>query len=852
MPRAKGSRRLRRRLLGRIVLILLLGLALAAVVGRYTLLPRLLRSAIREAAGSQVEFGRLRFTGAGLVAEEVLLRIPETAGEAGELLRIEQADVDVRIDSLFPLSVEVEAVHLHGADLRISQSEVTGALAASKLHMPVGATGTAAAVPSSGQSLPTLTLSRCTVQYGLHDETGAFTPLTNINVEGSARPSQDDPSVYDVSLRQIQQADPREVGLRVVGTVSPAESSGSLILRNFSFDDLSAAVLPERVRAWWARAAISGEVSDASLEFTPDDVDAVITLAGVDLTLDVPLAYMSDAEAAPLQLRGAQGTIRFDQRRVELEDLRVTVQELGCRLSGRYEGYAEDSAVALMLEVEPFDIRRTEGLLPFVPHDVQMELHEFDFEQATLSGAIHVDRRAPGADAAGPLRIRADFDVERFFGRTAYFPYRINDGAGHISFADGRLAIGLQGAGDTGAAIDISVSVEPKPINSEVDVRVTATQVPADEHLREALWEESTRVLDALMNRPAYERLLAAGLLRSEADEPGGESDIPVFELGALSDVDVIVHRGEDTDGAYDHHVTISLHEGSLLYEHFTYPIRLRQGTIIVTDHDAWLELPELFGPTGEPLGSLSGTVILDRDDAEVFEPNIEVEVSALPIDQYLAHALPGPERQAVEDGAVPSSRGGRLLQAWRFEGRAAGTAAITANEAGGVDYRVDCLVRQASAFPGDGSYPLEEVDGRVLVTSDGVHIDNLRARHGDSTFLVSGAFSSLGEDVEDVAVACDLEVELGAIDLTEPFEQVLAPFLESGLLVDSPIGDFAALRQRYQPLGWADASVRVTAGEGPAPAYEAELRLLDPSFQVDGARVRLGGAVEGVTVSEG
>jgi hypothetical protein len=830
----------------------LLGLALAAVVGRYAVLPRILRSAIREAAGSQVEFGRLRFTGAGLIAENVVLRIPDTAGEAGELLTIEQADINLRIDSLLPLAVEVEAVHLRGADLRISQSEVTGVLAAASLRANVPTAAPGSTVSADGQALPTLTLSKCRVHYGLHDEAGAFTPLTNIEVEGSAQPSQDHAGVYDVSLRQMHQADPREVGLRVVGTVSPAESSGSLRLRNFSFDDLSAEVLPERVRAWWARAALSGDVSDASLEFTPDAVDAVITLAGVDLTLDVPLAYMSDTEAAPLQLREARGVIRFDQRGVALEDLRVTVQDLDCRLSGRYEGYAEDSAVGLVLEVEPFDIRQTEGLLPFVPYDVQTELHQFEFEQATLSGVINAQRRGPGSSEESPLRIRADFDVEQFFGRTAYFPYHISEGAGRISFTDGRLLIDLRGEGDTGAELDVSVSVEPKPINSEVDVRVTARQVPADEHLREALWEESARVLDALMNRPAYERLLAAGLLRPEGEASPDSAGPPAFTLGALSDVDVIVHRGEDTKGEFDHHVTIALHQGSFLYEHFTYPVRLRQGTIIVTDSDAWLELPELFGPTGERLGSLSGTVVLSRDGVEVYEPSIEVNVDAMPIDRYLAYALPDSNEDATGPDTAPLSRGGRLIEAWGMRGFTSGSARITPDGADGADFRVECIVRDAAATPGDGSYPLEQVDGRVIVTKDGIQIEQLTARHGETEFVVSGAFSSLGDDSEDAEVVCDLGVEVFALAVAEPFEQVLEPFLESDLLRESPTEELAALRARYQPTGSADATVRITAGQGQAPGYEADLRLRDPAFQIDDTRIRLGGLVEGITVAEG
>ncbi|MCK4873323.1 MAG: hypothetical protein KAS72_11410 [Phycisphaerales bacterium] len=857
--------RFRRRL--RVVTYAILLLTVASVVlTRAVVLRAVSIPLLERMTGAQVTVDDAFMRSGAVVLHGVTLRIPGVEGKAGEVLTVREVTTRPRLASLFPPRLSAKTVLVDGAVLRITQESSDGRLtAAPLLDRPAEESG------SLLGSLPSIVITRSAIEYGEHETPGGFTLLDRIQVQGQLAPSGDDPSTYEISLRQLLPTGVSDDALRLAGWVTPASGEGALFMRELQFEDWLHMAVPEKARSWWARAAVRGGLDESSLQFDKHGLEAVLRLAGVDLNLDVPSSAGDDA---PLAVRDVRGDVRFSRDGIELVDLRGMIQGLPYTLSGRYDGYDEDGALFLTLRTDVFDIQQTEGLLPFAPEAIHEELAFFDFGHAKLQGEVTLSRPAAIDGQAQPFSIRSDFSVRGFSGVTEHFRYPLTDADGHIQFGDGRLDVHLVGKGASGADVDLRVTVFPRATKSDLDVKVIARDVPADQWLYDALQGiESGRALDDLWDVDSYDRHVADGLIipaerraaleseRRDLTDAQGAADRervqwideelrkPTFDLGAIADVNVHFHRSEETGRRYRHDVEISVREGQLLCTYFPYPVRVEDGSIILTDETATIDMPNLRGPWDRPMGSIVGQIVLERDGQEVYEPDITITIPSIPIDRFLSHAIPADDAEAALAGEAASS-GGRLLNAFHLQGDVSATARITNDGDGSTTFRITCDFRDAAAFPGCGDYPLQNVSGTLVITDHAIELRELTATHGETRLYAAGTIR-LGDadELAEAHVEDRLAFRFEDLDLEDPLASLVQPFIESRILEREALPSFQAIWESYRPSGRVDAEILMQSSAGGETRYVVDLSARDPAFDVLGRRVRLRGLIDGIHV---
>ena len=901
MNKVNGHKKLKRAEKGNIrrkVLTYLLVFLLVVLAGFYFARKPVLRLVLKQQltaiTGSEVDLGKVSQRGGGVDLQNLTLRLPGVAGEAGELITLKRGYVGLNVSSYFPPRFRIHDIHLSGARLRIMQSSKDGSL-------PLAAYFTELFKNSSSGSnltLPTITMSGSAIEYGSYDDSGKITLLRRLVVSGRLAADRKNPENYQVNLQEIKPGNADSgsgaVGMKVTGSFSPTNGSGNLTLtQSFAFDDWTEFILPARIRKWWSQVMVQGGVDKASLHFDPEGVVAQVGLEDVDLDLRLPLGYEDEGgeEETPLQIRGARGELHFDRDGVTFRDLRLNVLGMPCTVTGMYGGYSKDSSLNLKMQFDPFSVERLENVLPLMPPDVRAELDEFKFKEAWLTGDITLTRDKPIDNTAPQISVYADFSAKNVVGHTTYFPYPILDGNGRITFADGRLCIQLDGSGPSGAAIGLSASVLPKPVNSEVDVEITATGVPGDEYLRKALWEDSSRVLAEFLDQSSYDRLHNAGLFLSQAEysdilkqkrdllgkyhdpENISESDRlllskindkltrPVFDLGILADVKVIVRRSEESGGDFQHRISIQLRDGNLIYRHFPYPIVVKSGLIVVTDEQADLELDDLRLPDGSPLGEVTGRILLEKGGKEVYEPDIVVNVRSVKMNDFLSYAIPSDEEECNRTGEPPSVAG-RLLHDLKLRGKISAVARITVDEIGKVGYQVVCMFRDGTVGSSESKYPLTDVSGDLVISSEGVRITRVEAKHKDTVIQASGFITTTNKEKSNNSseknsqeqyadiLQGNLNLHLAELHLEEQFGALFEPFIDSGLISGKTLSQFQELIEKYNPSGTADAQIEITApGDGSA-TYNASISVIDPDFTYDGMRMKYMGKADGITAT--
>jgi hypothetical protein len=874
-PVKRRRRRWRRRLLTGLILIVVLLGAAAFIVTRPAFMHTVCEQGLREIAHADVSMSEARIEDGRIVMTNLLIRADDVPGSAGEIIFAPRVTIEPALDDLLKLRFTPRIIEIDKPVIRASQSSVDGSLSLASILRQGGA---------GDQALPTVVLRDATIEYGEHDEEGTFSRLNYLTVSGSLRRDTTAPDRFAVALDKITPFDADKPAGRIEGWISPQSGSGELRMPAFALEVWSDVAVPERVRRWWSSASVKGQLNEAVLSFTPDRVDAAFELRGVDLEFDLPLP--ESVENRKLRLTDVNGSLRFDQEGIELEQLIGRVEDLTCTVNGEYRGYDDAGPFTFTMRVDPFDATKAkEESRRFLPADIVAELDEFRVERGRAAGTVTISR-APDAER---VRLNGRFDLTGFAGVSEYFSYPVVDASGRVEFSDERVDISISGVGpeSTSTKIGIDVTLVPRSPKPDVFVNVQAENVMDDQYLREALWDDSRQVLTDLLDEPSYERLIRAGLLMPPAAQEAIEAALrdarlqraallpgtlpqtreqielideriaeyesklgpEPFELGVLADVSATVERTPGTDMRYLHEVEISFDAGAFLYRHFPYPIRVTEGSIVVTDELATIDLPELIGPDDTPIGRIEAEIILEEDGQDVYLPDINIFVDRMALDPYLMHAIPslGSEAASIDE---PPSAGGRVLSAFNLDGSLVGKARIYADEGGRTRYAVRGEVIDATAAPGDGSYPLTGLTASYDITDEAVSIERLVARHGDTVIEAGGTIPLLREATEPRPTELHLRFE--ALDLTEPFLALAEPLTESAFLEGADPEAFWAKLEALEPAGIVDADLRINATPDGQTDQSLRLNARDLALTVDGVRIQLEGQASNIEIAEG
>ncbi|MHC5023384.1 MAG: AsmA family protein, partial [Planctomycetota bacterium] len=285
-----------------------------------------------------------------------------------------------------------------------------------------------------------------------------------------------------------------------------------------------------------------------------------------------------------------------------------------------------------------------------------------------------------------------------------------------------------------------------------------------------------------------------------------------------------------------------------VLYEGFPYPVTISDGSVIwdadrlrLTSRD---EVGEDAGITfvtpGGGEGTIRGEVALKTvDGVTTLHPSVMVDLENDRLNDLLYAAIPLTDDEKArlgEDSGWPGQRRTRVADFMRQifrSGDLSYRGTVTSDGQSNLDYDFQVSLRNASAWPTEEfasvigapltvwpeGFGIEDGEGDLRVTPDGIELQRFRARHGSGEITAAGTVTP----DENGELQTRLHVNLDQLHLG-PYLLQMVPTQWSRRVDD--------LWSRYQPTGSfrAELDLEREAGSSPALAIRLtpeELRLI-------------------------
>lgn len=878
-PRKRG--RLRRFVLTPLLVVLALGVILT----RTWVLRAFVEPRLEAALGVDVAMGRVILEPDGrIVIRNLRVSLPGVQRDAAEALRARRLEARIDWSDMVRGELRMTRVTLVRPRVRLSQSLEDDTL---NIQAFPGGSASAGAVGA----LPTVTVVDGILEFGEHTRS-AYAALHEAPIEGGATPRKDQPTIYDISLREIvdlrSDGRPSRDPLILAGSVDTANVEGNLRLLNVDLSRWTERTAPARYRDQLRELRIEGVIRETEFGFTrAGGVVAILTLENVGMLLPVdakPGPGQVRAMLAPprrMEMRNTSGKIRFDATGVQARGLRGSIEDLTYEVSFVTEGLGLDAPFRMDFRtVDGFTVATSPELLPFAPDIVRRRFATFSGPTAIIDAEVTVRRGAPTAE--GPAQPSVSGSLRFRNGAAAYedFTYPVRSLSGLVEFDDQEIRIeSITGVGTTGAKLFADGVIRPPSEGAEVNLNITFADVPIDEEFERSMPESRREIVGALVDREAYARLVEAGLLqpsaaraaaaarlaevmpRLMADPPGPARDalagearelerrltIPVFDPGGLAALRIRIHRPFGPDSPWQRDIHVTLPSAGLLVRSFPYPVMASNVDVRIGDQFADVDIPALEGLTGAR-GSLVARICLEAAGRSVFEPEIFVAATDAPVDELLIQAAPGDPDAAF---SAP-----RLLRLLRLEGGVDCAAHITPRGEGEVGFDVAVRLDGLAARPDNpatGAMPDEPLvaglTGEVNISERGLYIESLTGLIGEGRVDIraEAQFPREGR-----AASFESEIALTRLDLRAPIERVVTALSpEAGAVMSE-------LRATRNPSGLIDARIAIGSAaieEGASTgAVQIDARIERAegfAFDLYGRRLETGLVEGGATVSE-
>ena len=787
-------------------------------------------------SGGTVDIAHAAYQGDGkFLFQDLTVRADTLEGPAAQICHIGRAIVEVDPSKLMRGKIEVKDIELNEVRIRLSEDErVTGAfnLAALQPKWPADA---GAMLP------PRISINDAVIELGVH-RGKVFREAGRRSVSGSLRPDGAGKGWYNVRLVEIDDGGSvlQDGGLIVDGQWNVLTSEHSFRLDNVELNESAYGMCPHIARLWWDRMALEGRVRNLKLHWSPEtDFEVVFAVEDVGLTLPIETADLwaryrngrIDPAPSRPRMQVHSGSLVLTRHSLALqnlagelvsasgdEDVTGVPYEVSLRIDELIEPTWEDretwmdetlatAPFTMGFNVKEFRVEHgPDGTVPGVelPAAMARVLERFELSDWMLTTSIEVARGSPTRDADGrlvpaPILSKGHALIARGAGRYERFPYPLSNLSAFLEFTNDRVLLhSLTGDGPTGATVRLSGSIAPPGRNAAVDLRLTARDVPVDEHLRGALNEGQRKVFDALLSDAAH-----AAVTTSVG---GDDRD---FTLGGIVHLDINLTRQLGLGHRIRAGGSIDIDSVGVVFDRFPYPFMVTGGALdwspeqvsVVLDADG-RGLPIVTYGGGS--GDLRGAIDIERDEDGKFvslRPDLHFGIK----DDHISDGV----RAAFEHAKTMSESTGNRPDDWvrrlGLEGAVDYSAHVAAGKDGGIDYDVTAALRDGSAsgaafvrdvVGGEVANPedwrLDECEGEFSVTQDRLEIDRFTARYGEGALAVSG-YAELGSG--------ELEAELHlAIDDVA---------LRGHLLDLLPNPDAARqIWTRYQPTGTVDADL--------------------------------------------
>lgn len=649
-----------------------------------------------------LDFAQLTWDGE-LILEGVDVRVPNVAGPAGRLLQADRVVVRPEWLSMIWGEPTIRWVDADRLQIFITENRDAGKYVVNDWLKQFE--NQEAGPPI--HHLPEVTLDQTVVVFS-YLENGHVTVIDQFTLDASLVPDIGSDSSYLFRVDTDDLAAPLEQP-DIAGSIDLNDGTIAAKLTNFKFNRDTERLLPQELRKWWYEHNPQGRI--VSLE-------VLMTSAGEDeRTATAVLKFDRAAVTLPMgnlepRLQNVEGQLRLMNATLIVDELQGDVASIGYRVNGRIDDIRKptESPLNVTVTTSVFEIPENLRELVALP-DAVLE----HYERLSPSGTYSVQTAFIRDEPDGPMRHSTLINLVDV--RMVYhgFQYPISNVTGRVLIEDKKVTIQeFKGVGPSGANVNAYGTINPAGKKAEVNIEITADEVPVDQHLRDALNPQRLKLLNEFFNQPQYERLLQAGVIR-RADQY--ESDMPIFEIGGKTKLKISLHRPEGLDKQYRNHITVDTAGMSAVMEHWPYPATSTAGEVLITPDGTIIRDVSLVGPTGAK-AVVSGKIPKQASDGER-ATDVHVDVERFPIDYLLLATLPPQQAQWI-----------RKLG---FSGAIETHANLFRERAGDpLDFIAKGQVLEGSIRPFNQQLNIENVQGNIELTPKQLKLTDLTANHAN------------------------------------------------------------------------------------------------------------------------
>lgn len=774
-----------------------------------------------------VDSARLSLKG-DLILEGVRLRIPDQPEHAAQLFSAEQIQLHASMTDLLSGTLAADSITLVRPTIYLVEDLATGRFNIQNIPASDG-TG------ELPRFLPQVVLQDGRIRFGeIADD--RYAALGEIRLDGTLTESQRQSGQYDVILRQASgdgvkdAADEDSPVLR--GTLQTGlHLSVRAILENFSLERPHRNLLPRRLREWWDRLSPQGSLSTVEVSY---GTDPSVGLHAI-LAIDHGALRLPYGDFAP-RMSDVSGRFVVQGEQITIDHLTGFVAGIRYAIDGSITGFESDAAFDLTARTAPFTIAENPYYLALLPPTIRNHYTRF-----SPSGEFVATATLRRPRRGGEVQYSGELDVRNARGRYYKFPFPLDNVNGTIRFSDQQVEIvGLQGHGLSGGTLHIRGTITPPGDGAAVQMRITATDVPVDQRLTDAMKPSHRKVVNTFLNRQQYQQLVEQGLIRPRKSPTqdvtsAGPHDAHPFDLGGLLSAVVEIDRPYGEDADYRVTTTVDTTGASMLVKAWPYPLTSAGGTLIIGPDAVELHDVQARGLTGGR-GVIDG--IIERPNKTELVPRIELRDVHLPVDDLLLASLPQPQDQWIRDLDV--------------RGAVVGTGRVFRDDDGELDFTLDAEFDGGSADPfpvvakadddadaEDASVDtrLHNITGSFVVRRTNLTLQKLTGDNSDASVSISG-----GLDWSQDPTAIDLRLSASGLAI------------RPGLLALLPSDHAARLRlesliHQYRPVGRFDGELDYRSRtRDRLEAFTVTLKPHDLAFDWGGQRAAFD-AIDGTVV---
>jgi len=654
-------------------------------------------------AGLSVSIDSARLVkGQGIEIRGLAIAAPNVEGPAAELARVEEIFLRCRTGArdLLLNELDVRHVALRRMTLRADRRGDGSWSIARLWPLPKLSEQPHAALRVS----PPITIEDGTIEIIDHGPNGVatmvfrqidleLTPQGETPPPGTAPPIQFHGSLAGDHVRQIE----------VKGFVNPNDGTWSVrgnaqnvviapeLWRSLPNDlaEPAAPLRPLTGRADLAFSLVSDPAKATPLKFA---VSGQLT----DGTIDDP--------QLPYPLTGVTASVRCDNQSVQIERLTAQSGQTTLELDLSAAGYTAESP--LTLHARARQLQLDHRLADSLPESMQSI-----WQQYSPAGVVDADLTLQ----FDGQRWRPDLTMQCLDVSFSYYktPYRIDRVVGTVHWKDDVLHADLRGnASGSAVRIDGRIANPGPQYTGFVNIR-SESPIPVDKKLLAALDEPSRNLVRSFHPRGAIN---VAG--RVERDDP--KSPAP--------------HK----------HWLIQLHDCSIEYDHFRYPIERIRGTLEMKDRHWWFR--DLSGRNDSGHIACSGRWV----PAEPTGGSLTLDISAsdVALEDELRHALT-PEMQRIWTSLRPRGNLDHLAVALAYDSREKKVCLDVRAQKWPKSQNVEG--RSISIEPVWFPYRMDQLTGTVRYRDGQIEMQDLAAVHDRVQLQAQGRCEVFGEDAWQV-----------------------------------------------------------------------------------------------------